>query len=204
MSAERIETLPRAILRSRDPGARLSSSGMYQRLYYHLVWTTLDRRPLIDAGLAGFLCRSLRAIAGDEGARILEVGMVQTHVHTLIAAPLKTDWARLIQRLKGASSYLANRDGLAGSNGPLRWARGYSVSTVSPAALETARRYLQSQPRHHPNEAIDGWNGDRGREAEWRDSGRDRDRGARGARGDLGDHGDLGDLGAQAPARHAR
>ncbi|HET8648863.1 MAG TPA: IS200/IS605 family transposase, partial [Gemmatimonadales bacterium] len=134
---------------------------MYQRLYYHLIWTTVERTPLIDAGLAGFLCRLFRAIARDEGVRILEIGMVQTHVHLLIAAPLRTDWIRLIQRLKGASSYVANREGLAGQNGPLRWARGYSIHTVSPRAVESARQYLASQPERHPDEAIEGWEGDR-------------------------------------------
>ena len=40
------------------------------------------------------------------------------------------------------------------------WARGYAVQSVSPQALETVRRYLRGQPRHHPAEAIPGWIGD--------------------------------------------
>ncbi len=48
---------------------------MRHRLYYHLVWTTKDREPLIDASVARFLCKFLRAIAVEERGRVLEIGM---------------------------------------------------------------------------------------------------------------------------------
>src|SRR5437660_668164 len=47
---------------------------MLDRIYCHIVWTTRDRQPLIDAGLARFLCGFLRAVATQENARILEIG----------------------------------------------------------------------------------------------------------------------------------
>ena len=142
---------------------------MYHRLYYHLVWTTLERQALIDASVAAFLCRFLRTVATQERVRILEVGVVGTHVHLLIAAPLRADWSRLIQRLKGASAHLANRDGVAPPDAPLRWAKGYSIHTVSPGGLDAARQYVRGQPERHPGEAIPGWAGDRLREAELRE-----------------------------------
>ena len=36
------------------------------RIYCHVVWKTRDRRPLIDAGVARFLCGFLRAVAAQE------------------------------------------------------------------------------------------------------------------------------------------
>ena len=112
---------------------------MYHRLYYHLVWTTLERQALIDPSVAAFLCRFLRTVATQERVRILEIGLVRTHAHLLIAAPLRVDWSRLVQRLKGASALLANRDGVASPAAPLRWAKGYSIHTVSPSGLDAAR-----------------------------------------------------------------
>jgi len=141
---------------------------MYHRLYYHVVWTTRDRAPLIDRRVALFLCRFLRATAKEEGVRVLEVGMVRTHVHLLLAAPIRADWSRVLQRLKGASAQIANRGAVAPGDAPLRWAKGYSIHTVSPRAVPAARAYLQRQPEHHPDQAIPDWEGDRERELEMR------------------------------------
>ena len=59
---------------------------MRHRIYFHIVWTTRHRAPLLDAGLARFLCRFLRQVARDERAHILEIGMVTTHLHLLARA----------------------------------------------------------------------------------------------------------------------
>ena len=132
---------------------------MYHRLYVHLVWTTRDRAPLIDAPLARFLCRFLRAMARKERGYLLEIGMVQTHIHVLARIHPTVGVSRLMKRLKGASSTVAAQEGL-GAQGKLTWAKGYAVQSVSPQALDAVRRYLRGQPRHHPAEAIPGWTGD--------------------------------------------
>lgn len=133
--------------------------GMRHRLYVHIVWTTREREPLIDADVARFLCRYLRAIAQQERSRVLEIGMVATHVHLLLTLHPLTNIPRLVMRLKGGSATLANREGHADLQRPLRWADGYSIASVSPGLLERTREYLRHQPQHHPAEAIVGWRG---------------------------------------------
>ncbi len=133
---------------------------MHHRLYYHLVWTTRAREPLIDAGLAGFLCRFLRAMAARESAQILEMGIVSTHVHLLIRAEPVTDLPKLIQLLKGASSHLGRKEGHSNSGKQLRWAQGYSLETVGERQLPLVREYIRSQPARHRADAIHDWSGD--------------------------------------------
>jgi len=137
---------------------------MRHRLYYHLVWTTKNRLPLITAPIAGMLCRLLRVIALDEQARILEIGLVQTHLHLLLTAHPQADWARLVQRLKGASSMQINRTWGSARVAGFRWEPGYSLETVSPRQVPRVREYVRNQPSHHPVEAIEGWEGDRSSE----------------------------------------
>ena len=84
------------------------------------------------------------------------LGMVQTHVHLLLQLHPTTSIPRLMQRLKGGSSVLANREGHAGQR-PLRWSRGYNIVSISPRALDAVRAYVLDQARHHPGEAIVGW-----------------------------------------------
>jgi REP-associated tyrosine transposase len=80
------------------------------RLYLHLVWTTRGRERLIDRDLARFLCRFLRAIARKERAYVLEIGMVQTHVHLLARIQPTVTVSQLVKRLKGASSAVAAQE----------------------------------------------------------------------------------------------
>ena len=130
---------------------------MRDRLYVHIVWTTRGREPTIDAAVARFLSRFLSVVARQERAGLHAMGMVRTHVHLLLQLHPTTNISRLLQRLKGGSSVLANREGHAAAR-PLRWARGYNIESVSPRALEAAREYVLRQPAHHPREAILGWN----------------------------------------------
>ena len=127
---------------------------MRHRIYVHVTWTTRDRSFLIDKECAFILRRLLPAIAAQERARIVELGMVQTHVHTLVQIHPTTSIPRLMQRLKGGSSVIANRELGTTSRNPLRWAKGYNIDSVSPRAADHIRKYVRSQPTHHPEKAI--------------------------------------------------
>jgi len=126
---------------------------MRHRLFVHVVWTTRDRLPSLDAQRATFLVDILPRLALRERGRILVVGMVSTHLHLLIRYHPTSHLPRLVQLLKGTSATVARRDhGL-----PILWAKGYNVESVSVRALGAVARYIRSQPEHHPSEAIPGF-----------------------------------------------
>jgi len=66
-----------------------------------------------------------------------------------------TNIPQLLQRLKRGSSVIANREGHAPRDHPLRWARGYTIESVGLRALGPARDYVRNQHLRHPEEAID-------------------------------------------------
>ena len=80
--------------------------------------------------------------------------MVSDHVHLLVALHPATSLPRLVQRLKGGSAVVANREGHAHRGHPLRWAKGYNVETVSPRRVPRVGEYIRRQPQHHPQRAI--------------------------------------------------
>ncbi|MGH7615558.1 MAG: IS200/IS605 family transposase [Gemmatimonadales bacterium] len=122
------------------------------RLYFHLTWSTLGRRPMIDASTRTFLDAFIRRTAVREGAEVVELSLLRTHVHVIVRTPLRFDLSRLAQMLKGGSSYAASR--LPGNVLGLRWNRRYSVTTVSPRSLPQAAEYLRTQETRHPQEVI--------------------------------------------------
>ncbi len=129
---------------------------MYHQLLVHIVWTTRDRRPTIDQPRAAYLWEHLPIIARQERARLLELGIVATHLHLLVRLHPSTVIPRLLQRMKGGTATVINRH-VASLEPSLRWAKGYSVISVSPRQRGMAAAYVRHQPTHHPSEAIPGW-----------------------------------------------
>ena len=127
---------------------------MRQRLYLHLTWTTRGRDPLIDRDAETLLRRLLPAIAREERAVILELGIVRTHVHVLLQIHPTTPIPRLVQRLKGGSSVIVNRERGTTARHALRWAKGYNIDSISPRSVMNVRTYVRDQAAHHPREAI--------------------------------------------------
>jgi len=157
------------------------------RLYCHIVWRTRGNAKLLDARLARFLGRFFRAVARQERARVLEVGLVADHVHVLVRLHPEARISRLLQRFKGGSAFLARKEHHAAAGLDLRWSKGYTIESVSPRGLVGARSYVRRQPERHPDRAIVGWEGDvpeydgTGFD-EWRGEGRERVGGGGGVR----------------------
>jgi REP element-mobilizing transposase RayT len=86
--------------------------------------------------------------------------MVATHVHLLIRIHPTTNLSRLLQRLKGGSAAMAGKEQRSIRGHTLRWAKGYSIHSISARVIGALRAYLRAQPTRHPNEAIPGWTGD--------------------------------------------
>ena len=126
---------------------------MYHRMFVHMVWTTRDRLPTLDARAARFLEQYLPMVLAQERARCLGIGIVATHVHLLARIHPATDLPRLAQRMKGGSASIARRD----HDFAVAWAKGYSVSTVSERSLSAAWTYVTTQHLHHAEHAIPGW-----------------------------------------------
>ncbi len=135
--------------------ARPLASYMRHRLYVRVVWTTRDRARSIDADLAQFLTRYLPAVVKQERGTLLALGIVRNHVHLLALVHPETRLPRLVQRLKGGSAAIAGKE--RHGRARLRWAKGYTIESVSPRAVGEARRYVGAQAHHHPEDAIEGW-----------------------------------------------
>ena len=118
-------------------------------LYALITWTTRERAPLITDRVKTFLEKTVPQIARKHGVKVLELGIVDDHVHALVRLPARFDTPRLAQALKGTTARLANRDGIARTSEELRWASGYDFRSVGPRALTDARDYLRSQLQKH-------------------------------------------------------
>jgi putative transposase len=118
----------------------------YWRLYYHFVWATRNRDPLIDEPVEALIRESLAESAEALSARIHAVGMVADHSHLLVSMPPKVAPADAISRFKGASSH-AVRGALP--TVAFRWQAEYGVLSFSKHGLGALTEYVQNQRERH-------------------------------------------------------
>ena len=114
-------------------------------LHYHIVFSTKDRRPLIQSGWRPQLHEYLGGTARGLGGVPEIVGGVEDHVHLLIGLRSTHRLADFMQELKKASSiWSAERHGKNFS-----WQDGYAAFSVSWTHLVAVRKYIATQEEHH-------------------------------------------------------
>jgi len=118
-------------------------------LYYHVVWATKRREPLIDRPICDFLQGFFRAKCEELEVRLLEQGIVCDHVHLLLSMRPSHYIPEVINYLKGTASHEANHHHTFLNS--LYWTRGYHINTVSERNLNAARQYVRSQCDRHPD-----------------------------------------------------
>jgi putative transposase len=114
-------------------------------LHYHLVFSTKERVPLINAKWRNDLHAYLGGIARGLGATPLRVGGVEDHVHLIVGAKPAMSPADLVRDLKRESGKWV-RDII----GPdFAWQEGYGGFSVSRWDVERVIEYIANQEEHH-------------------------------------------------------
>ena len=118
----------------------------YWRVFYHLVWATKNREPVIASGGEAIIRRSFQLTSDDPGLIVHAVGIMPEHVHIAISVPPKIAVAEAVKRLKGASSHAVNQH--APGNG-FGWQDGYGLHSLSEKGLPRVCDYVLNQAEHH-------------------------------------------------------
>ena len=118
----------------------------FWRTYYHLVWATRNRRPLIDVKLEPALCSYREKKAGEFSMIVYAVNGIEDHIHLVAAIPPRFAVAEVVKALKGGSSHYLNH---YGHSADFEWQRGYGVFTLGERQLPDAVAYVLAQKEHH-------------------------------------------------------
>lgn len=76
----------------------------FWRNYYHLVWSTKNRLPLILPDFESQLFNYLIHKAAELDTNVLEINGIQDHIHLVLSIPPKNSVADVVKLLKGASA----------------------------------------------------------------------------------------------------
>jgi len=117
-------------------------SHSYSQNHLHVVFSTKERRKLIDQQMQPKLWSYLGGIGRNHGFLVLANGGIEDHVHLLIQLPPAL--AKAILLLKSNSSKWMNEHAIK-----FAWQEGYGAFAVSASNLAAVERYIQNQPIHH-------------------------------------------------------
>ena len=114
-------------------------------LHYHVVFSTKERQPFIQAQWRPRFHSYLGGMIGGMDGVAETIGGVEDHVHLLLSLRPTHCLADLMRDLKSDSTNWV-KDNLEPGFG---WQEGYAAFTVSPSAVNAVRHYIDDQETHH-------------------------------------------------------
>jgi putative transposase len=124
----------------------------YWRLFYHIVWSTKKREPLLTPDIEPVVYGFLRGKATDLEAVVFALNGTADHVHMVAAIPPKLAVAKFIGQVKAVASTRFNQSG--GSGRTLFWQEEYGVFSFDGKRLPNYIAYVERQKEHHAANAI--------------------------------------------------
>lgn len=119
----------------------------YTQNYYHAVFGTRERRPLIVEALEERIWAFLGGIVCDLGCTPVAINGMPDHVHMLIRYRADLAHSDMLRHIKTRSSKWINET--IGTMRPFAWQGGYGGFTVSKSNVSAVAKYIANQKEHH-------------------------------------------------------
>ncbi len=120
----------------------------YVKVYIHFVWSTKDRLPFLETEeCRKKLWQHIRENGKAKGIFIDYINGYKEHCHCLISMGIDQTIEKVMQLIKGESSFWINKNNLI--KGHFEWQDEYFAVSVSESMLEKVRKYIMNQEKHH-------------------------------------------------------
>lgn len=120
--------------------------------YMHVVFSTKNRVPMIDAEIADRLYPYCGGILRDHKCTLLQAGGIADHIHLLVSLSREMSLSELVRLVKSNSSAWVRREFPARKS--FAWQAGYGAFSVSHSQLDVVREYIVQQARHHQRQTF--------------------------------------------------
>jgi putative transposase len=120
----------------------------HQQLLYHIVFSTKERRLLLqDDEVRTHVWSYMAGVASNLGGHALRIGGYFDHAHLLLRIPAKIAVSDFVGKLKANTSKHVNESYNALQN--FHWQDGYGAFTVSRSQTDSVTHYIDRQIEHH-------------------------------------------------------
>lgn len=119
-------------------------SHTYAQNVVHVVFSTKDRRKVIDREFQAKLWAYVTGICRNLDIYVHSVGGTEDHIHILRQVPPVLTLSKAVATIKANSSRWASEQGHK-----FAWQQGYGAFSVSASVIPVVVRYIQNQQEHH-------------------------------------------------------
>ena len=117
------------------------------KVWIHFVWSTKNRQPFLTGEIRPKVFRHIRENAREKDIHLDFINGYVDHVHCLISLSTDQTIEKIMQLIKGESSFWINKNRLCKTK--FEWQDEYFAVSVSESMLESARNYIANQEEHH-------------------------------------------------------
>lgn len=130
----------------------------YLKIYIHFVWCTKNRFPYLNTLESRQLVwKHIKENANKKEIYIDFVNGYDDHCHCLIALGVDQSINKVMQLIKGESSYWINKNNHLFpnlKNKKFEWQNEYYAISVSESILNRVRNYIKNQEEHHKKKSF--------------------------------------------------
>jgi REP element-mobilizing transposase RayT len=119
----------------------------FTNLLTHVIFSTKDRVPCIDAELKPELLAYLGGMMREVGGKAYAINGTADHVHLLISLPPTIALSDTMRTMKANSSRWVG--GKWSARKSFGWQTGYGAFSVSKSNVSEVVKYIQNQESHH-------------------------------------------------------
>jgi putative transposase len=120
----------------------------YIKVWIHFVWSTKNRIPFMKTReMRQVIFNHIRENAKEKGIYIDCINGYTDHVHCLVSLGIDQSMSKIMQLIKGESSFWVNKNGICEER--LEWQDEYFAISVSESIVDRVREYIKRQEEHH-------------------------------------------------------
>jgi len=123
------------------------------KVWIHFVWLTKNREPYLTDEIRQKVFRHIRENARGKDIHLNFINSYVDHVHCLVSIGTDQTIEKIMQLIKGESSYWINKNHLCKTK--FEWQDEYFAVRVCESMLENARKYIANQEEHHRTRSFD-------------------------------------------------
>jgi putative transposase len=117
------------------------------KVWLHFVWSTKERHPFLTDEIRNRVLEHIKQNAREKGIHLDFMNGWLEHVHCLISLGNDQTLEKIMQLIKGESSFWINKNKLTKTK--FTWQDEYFVASLSESTLPGVRQYIANQERHH-------------------------------------------------------
>jgi putative transposase len=123
------------------------------KIWVHLVWATKNRVPLLTKDMRQQVFKHIKENGMEKNIYVDFVNGHIDHVHCLISLNANQTIAKILQLLKGESSFWINKNNLCKQY--FDWQDEYFAVSVSESGVDAVREYIKNQETHHARKTFE-------------------------------------------------